>query len=292
MKPKELIAGAIHGEGNRSGQPFVTVNCGALPEGILESELFGHVRGAFTGAIRDKKGRFELADQGTLILDEVGELSPNIQVKLLRVLQEGEIERVGGTDTIAVDVRLIAATNRDLSAEMEAGRFREDLFYRVAVYPITVPPLCDRRDDIPVLVQHFTRHFAQRRGLSIDEVPAEVMRRLQAYDWPGNIRELQNVIERAVLTTTGSVLHLAEPLKTDPNGKSAPRDTVPEVSGLTLDEVERRYIVQVLEATQGQISGAGGAAEILGLHANTLRYRMKKLGIRVGRKTGTVTVDS
>jgi transcriptional regulator with GAF, ATPase, and Fis domain len=202
------------------------------------------------------------------------------------------MERVGGTETITVNVRVISATNRDLSAEMEAGHFREDLFYRVAVYPITVPPLRDRRDDIPVLVQHFTRHFAQRRGLSLDEVPAEVMRRLQTYDWPGNVRELQNVIERAVLTSSGGVLRLAEPLKSDPNGKAASRDTVSEVSGLTLDEVERRYIVEVLEATRGQISGAGGAAEILGLHANTLRYRLKKLGITVGRKTGAIIVDS
>ncbi len=289
---KELIARTIHSESPRSNGPFVVVNCAALPANLIESELFGHERGAFTGAERLRRGRFELADGGTLFLDEIGELPVEMQPKLLRVLQEGEMERVGGTETITVNVRVIAATNRDLTAEMEAGRFREDLFYRVAVYPITVPPLCDRRDDIPVLVQHFVRHFAQRRGLRIDEIPAEVMRRLQTYDWPGNIRELQNVVERAVLTTTGSVLHLAEPLKSDPNGKAASRDTVPEISGLTLNEVERRYIVQVLEATGGQISGAGGAAEILGMHANTLRYRMKKLGIKVGRKTGAVTVDS
>jgi len=289
---KELIARTIHAESPRSNGPFVVVNCAALPPNLIESELFGHERGAFTGAERQRRGRFELADGGTLFLDEIGELPLEMQPRLLRVLQEGEMERVGGTQTIPVDVRVIAATNRDLNADMEASRFREDLFYRVAVYPITVPPLSDRRDDIPVLVQHFTRHFAQRRGLSIDEIPAEIMRRLQTYDWPGNVRELQNVIERAVLTSSGGVLHLAEPLKTDPNGKAASRDNVPEISGLTLDEVERRYIVQVLAVTQGQISGAGGAAEILGLHANTLRYRMKKLGIKVGRKTGAVTVDS
>jgi len=289
---KELIARTIHDESPRSNGPFVVVNCAALPPNLIESELFGHERGAFTGAERQRRGRFELAHGGTLFLDEVGELSLEMQPKLLRVLQEGEMERVGGTETITVNVRVISATNRDLSAEMEAGHFREDLFYRVAVYPITVPPLRDRRDDIPVLVQHFTRHFAQRRGLSLDEVPAEVMRRLQTYDWPGNVRELQNVIERAVLTSSGGVLRLAEPLKSDPNGKAASRDTVSEVSGLTLDEVERRYIVEVLEATRGQISGAGGAAEILGLHANTLRYRLKKLGITVGRKTGAIIVDS
>jgi chemotaxis protein methyltransferase CheR len=289
---KELIARTIHSESPRSNAPFVVVNCAALPPNLIESELFGHERGAFTGAERQRRGRFELAHGGTLFLDEIGELPLEMQPKLLRVLQEGQMERVGGTETISVDVRVIAATNRDLNADMEAGRFREDLFYRVAVYPITVPPLSDRRDDIPVLVQHFARHFAQRRGLSIDEIPAEVMRRLQAYDWPGNVRELQNVIERAVLTSTDEVLRLAEPLKSDSNGKAAPRDAGPEGSGLTLDEVERRYIVRVLEATKGQISGAGGAAEILGLHANTLRYRMKKLGIKVGRKTGSITVDS
>jgi PAS domain S-box-containing protein len=289
---KELIARTIHSESPRSNGPFVVVNCAALPPNLIESELFGHEKGAFTGAERQRRGRFELAHGGTLFLDEIGELPLELQPKLLRVLQEGEIERVGGTDTITVDVRLIAATNRDLNADMEAGRFREDLFYRVAVYPITVPPLRDRREDIPLLVQNFVQHFAQRRAARIDEVPAEVMRRLQSYEWPGNVRELQNVIERAVLTTTDRVLSLAEPLKSGSNGKMAPRDAAPELSGLTLDEVERRYIVQVLETTQGQISGAGGAAEILGLHANTLRYRMKKLGIKVGRKTGSITVDS
>jgi len=289
---KELIARTIHSESPRSSGPFVVVNCAALSPNLIESELFGHEKGAFTGADRQRRGRFELADGGTLFLDEIGELPLEMQPELLRVLQDGRIERVGGSETIVVNVRVIAATNRDLNTDMEAGRFREDLFYRIAVYPITVPPLRDRQDDIPILVQHFVQHFARRRGMRIDQVPAEVMRRLQTYDWPGNVRELQNVVERAVLTSSDEVLRLAEPLKTDPNGKAAARDAAPEISGLTLDEVERRYIVQVLEATQGQISGAGGAAEILGLHANTLRYRMKKLGIRVGRKTGSVTVDS
>jgi PAS domain S-box-containing protein len=289
---KELIARTIHAESPRSDGPFVVVNCAALPPNLIESELFGHEKGAFTGAERQRRGRFELAHGGTLFLDEIGELPLEMQPELLRVLQDGRMERVGGTETITVDVRVIAATNRDLMADMEAGRFREDLFYRIAVYPITVPALGDRREDIPLLVQHFTRHFAQRRGLRIDEIPAEVMRRLQAYDWPGNVRELQNVIERAVLTSTDGVLRLAEPLKSASNGKVATRGAGLDIPGLTLDEVERRYIVQVLETTRGQISGAGGAAEILGLHANTLRYRMKKLGIKVGRKTGAVTVDS
>ena len=289
---KELIARTIHAESPRSKGPFVVVNCAALPPNLIESELFGHAKGAFTGAERQRRGRFELADGGTLFLDEIGELPLEVQPALLRVLQDGQMERVGGSETIAVDVRVIAATNRDLNTDMEAGRFREDLFYRIAVYPITVPPLHDRRDDIPILVQHFVQHFARRRGTRIDQVPAEVMRRLQAYDWPGNVRELQNVIERAVLTSTDEVMRLAEPLERTSNGKVAPRDTAPELSGLTLDEVERRYIVEVLEAAQGQVSGGGGAAEVLGLHANTLRYRMKKLGIKVGRKTGAITVDS
>ena len=289
---KELIARTIHDESPRSSGPFVVVNCAALPPNLIESELFGHERGAFTGAERQRRGRFELAHGGTLFLDEVGELPLEMQPKLLRVLQEGQLERVGGTETVAVDVRVIAATNRDLNMDMEAGRFREDLFYRIAVYPITVPPLGDRREDIPLLVEHFVQHFAQRRGLRIDEIPAEVMRNLRAYDWPGNVRELQNVIERAVLTTTDRVLRLAEPLKSAAHEIVASRENGSGAPDLTLDEVERRYIVRVLEATEGQISGARGAAEILGLHANTLRYRMKKLGITVGRKTGTVSIDS
>ena len=289
---KELIARTIHAESPRSDGPFVVVNCAALPPNLIESELFGHERGAFTGAERQRRGRFELADGGTLFLDEIGELPLEMQPELLRVLQDGRMERVGGSETIAVNVRVIAATNRDLNTDMEAGRFREDLFYRIAVYPITVPPLRDRQDDIPILVQHFVQHFARRRGTRIDQVPAEVMRRLQTYDWPGNVRELQNVVERAVLTSSDQVLRLAEPLKSNSNEKVATRETGLDVPSLTLDEVERRYIVQVLEATRGQVSGAGGAAEILGLHANTLRYRMKKLGIKVGRKTGSITVDS
>jgi PAS domain S-box-containing protein len=281
---KELIARTIHTESPRSSGPFVVVNCAALPPNLIESELFGHEKGAFTGADRQRRGRFELAHGGTMFLDEVGELPIELQPKLLRVLQEGEMERVGGSQTISVDVRLIAATNRDLRADMEAGRFREDLFYRIAVYPITVPPLRDRRDDIPSLVQHFTEHFANRRGKSISEIPAELMRRLEAYQWPGNVRELQNVIERAVLTSTGGVLKLAEPLHNaahEPapvSAESAVKDGL-----LALDDVERTHIERVLASTGGKISGSGGAAEILGLHANTLRYRMKKLGIPTRR---------
>ncbi len=273
---KELIARTIHTESPRSNGPFVVVNCAALPPNLIESELFGHERGAFTGADRQRRGRFELAHGGTIFLDEVGELPLEMQPKLLRVLQEGEIERVGGNQTISVDVRVIAATNRDLRADMEAGRFREDLFYRVAVYPITVPPLRDRREDIPALVQHFSRHFAQRRGKAISEIPTEVMRRLEAYHWPGNVRELQNVIERAVLTSPGGVLKLAEPLRNGPGKPTATPIEAENARGLaTLDELERAHIERVLASAGGKISGPGGAAEILGLHANTLRYRMK-----------------
>ena len=288
---KELIARTIHDESMRSSGPFVVVNCAALPPNLFESELFGHEKGAFTSADRQRRGRFELAHGGTIFLDEIGELPLEMQPKLLRVLQEGEMERVGGTQTIPVDVRLIAATNRELIVDMEAGRFREDLFYRVAVYPITVPPLRDRREDIPPLVRHFVQHYAQRRGKRIDEVPAELMRRLQAYDWPGNVREMQNVIERAVLTSTDDVLKLAEPLQNAAIDSAAAGETDFGEGLLSLDEVERRYIVRVLASTRGKISGSGGAAEVLGLHANTLRYRMKKLGIPVGRGKNAEPVD-
>ena len=288
---KELIARTIHDESMRSSGPFVVVNCAALPPNLFESELFGHEKGAFTSADRQRRGRFELAHGGTIFLDEIGELPLEMQPKLLRVLQEGEMERVGGSRTITVDVRLIAATNRDLSEDMEAGRFREDLFYRISVYPITVPPLRDRSEDIPALVQHFTRHFALRRGRDIAEIPAEVMRRLESYDWPGNVRELQNVIERAVLTSTGGVLKLAEPLQNAAIDRAADAAKDFGQGLLPLDEVERRYIERVLASTRGKISGSGGAAAVLGLHANTLRYRMKKLGIPVGRGKNAEPVD-
>ena len=281
---KELIARTIHRESPRSNGPFVVVNCAALPPNLIESELFGHERGAFTGADRQRRGRFELAHGGTIFLDEVGELPLEMQPKLLRVLQEGEMERVGGSQTIPVDVRVIAATNRDLNEDMETGRFREDLFYRIAVYPITIPPLRDRREDIPSLVEHFSQHFAQRRGRTISEIPTEVMRRLDVYDWPGNVRELQNVIERAVLTSTDGVLKLAEPLRNIARERATPVAESEFGDGLmTLDDLERIHIERVLTSTRGKVSGSGGAAEILGLHANTLRYRMKKLGISGGR---------
>ncbi len=281
---KELIARAIHRESGRSGQRFVAVNCAALQPNLVESELFGHERGAFTGAERRREGRFELADGGTLLLDEVGELPAEVQPKLLRVLQDGEFERVGGSVTVRVNVRVIAATNRDLRQDVEDGRFREDLYYRLEVYPITIPPLRDRREDIAPLMQHFVRQIAGRRGVRVDEVPAELMRRLEAYDWPGNVRELQNVVERAVLVSTGGVLRLAEPLAETPANDLTPPRT-PGATWQTLEEVERNYISEVLGACGGRIAGAGGAADVLGLHPNTLRSRMKKLGVAASRTT-------
>jgi PAS domain S-box-containing protein len=276
---KELVAIAIHNESERSDEPFLAVNCAALPSGLIESELFGHERGAFTGADRRRQGRFELADGGTLFLDEVAELPLDVQPKLLRALQEGTIERIGGTRTIEVDVRLIAATNRDLRAEVEAGRFREDLFYRLEVYPITVPPLRDRSEDIEGLVRHFAADLALRHRVEVTEVPPEVLRQLKNYDWPGNVRELQNVIERAVLNAPDGVLRLVSPLEAH-NGRE-PRPRASGRSSLrTLDEVQRDHIAAVLSACGGQIAGRGGAASILGMHPNTLRSRLKKLGIR------------
>jgi PAS domain S-box-containing protein len=279
---KELVASTIHQESDRSAGPFLAVNCAALPASLVESELFGHEKGAFTDADRRRKGRFELADGGTLFLDEVGELPLDIQPKLLRVLQDGLVDRVGGSASVKVDVRLIAATNRDLRGEVEAGKFREDLFYRLDVYPITVPPLRDRCEDIDLLVGHFARRLAARHKVSIREVPQEVMRQLEAYDWPGNVRELQNVIERAVLTSSGGVLKLVGPLEArsvDPRPSS-----VRENGRLrTLEDVERSHIEEILRVCGGQIAGSGGAAEILGLHANTLRSRLKKLGIKISK---------
>ena len=283
---KELIARTIHSESPRAEGRFVKVNCAGLPPTLIESELFGHERGAFTGAERRRLGRFELAHGGTLFLDEVGELPLEVQPKLLRALQDGEIERVGGTDTIGVDVRVIAATNRDLTAEMKAGRFREDLFYRLDVYPITVPPLRQRAGDIPALVQHFVARTAAKHGVVIGEIPAAIMSRLQEYWWPGNVRELQNVLERAVLTSSNGVLRLADPLDAVMTEANPVTEWDTGTGRLeSLAEAERKHILRALERAGGKISGTGGAAELLGVHPNTLRYRMKKLGIASGSRT-------
>jgi transcriptional regulator with GAF, ATPase, and Fis domain len=276
---KELFARAIHQRSGRAAKPLVKVNCAALPASLIESELFGHVKGAFTGALGDKTGRFELANGGTLFLDEIGELDPDLQAKLLRVLQDGEFERIGSNQTIRVDVRLIAATNRDLHDAMRDGSFRPDLYYRLSVFPIEVPPLRARRDDIPLLVWHFITHKQRRLGKGIDSVPREIMDQLVRYDWPGNVRELENVIERAMILTPGSALALSEPL-TGSGQNPGPDHLVPSVrSSGSLQEIDRAHIVAVLDECGWKVKGEGNAAAQLGLNPSTLRFRMKKLGI-------------
>jgi PAS domain S-box-containing protein len=269
---KELVARAIHSSSARSDRALITVNCAALPATLIESELFGHEKGAFTGAAARKLGRFELADGGTIFLDEVGELPLESQVKLLRVIQEGEVHRLGGGKPIKVDVRIIAATNRNLKREIEQGTFREDLWYRLNVFPITVPPLRQRTEDIPLLVEHFVAMYANKFSKTISEITPQTMQQLRNYSWPGNIRELANVIERAVIYTQGNVLNVVDVFET--------RDQPASSDALkSLEQVEREYIVHVLEHTSWRIEGARGAAKLLGLNPSTLRTRMIKLGI-------------
>lgn len=270
---KELIARAIHGLSARTRRPLIKVNCGAIPQGIVESELFGHERGAFTGALQRRIGRFELADKGTLFMDEVGELPPDTQIKLLRVLQEHELERVGGTRPITVDVRLIAATNRDLEKEVAEGRFRSDLFFRLNVFPIHIPPLRERPGDIPLLVRHFLRHFQRKLGKPIRGTTPASLAELQGYPWPGNIRELQNVVERACVLARTPIVDVAEALRMSGD------DTRAEEPIVTLEEGERLLVRRALAATNGKVHGSDGAAALLGLNGNTLRSRMQKLGI-------------
>jgi formate hydrogenlyase transcriptional activator len=269
---KELIARAIHHLSTRKQGVLVKVNCAAIPAGLIESELFGHERGAFTGALMRKVGRFELADRATIFLDEVGEIPLELQTKLLRVLQEGEFERLGSTKTMKVNVRVVAATNRDLEKEVRDGRFRSDLFYRLKVFPIPLPALRDRTEDIPLLVSYFLKRFAATMGKRVQSIPAPAMETLVRYPWPGNIRELEHVIERAVILSSGSQLDL---------GDWMPKSTVPEGVGpaATLDEVERAHIMAVLTRTHWRVSGDKGAARILGLNPTTLEARMKKLRI-------------
>ena len=273
---KELVARAIHRRSQRADGPFITVNCGTLPANLVESELFGHERGAFTGATSRRTGRFELADRGTIFLDEIGDLPLDLQVKLLRVLQEGTYERLGSSGTRSTDVRIIAATNRDLDFLVRTGQFREDLFYRLNVYPLTIPPLRDRSEDIPLLVHHLIRRLAGKVGKTVDEVPGPVVARLAEYAWPGNVRELENVLERALILSSGRVLVL-------PKDFESARDMTPRSStrsGLaTLSEVEREHILAALGSTGWTLEGPDGAARILGLNPSTLRSRMKKHGI-------------
>ncbi len=270
---KELFARAVHEQSSRRSGPFVTLNCAAIPSGLLESELFGHDRGAFTGALTQTMGRFQLADGGTIFLDEIGDLPLELQPKLLRVLQESEFERLGSSRTIHVDVRVVAATNQDLAHMVNDRRFRADLFYRLNVFPIQIPPLRERRDDIPRLIHHFVQHFARRFNRQIDSIPEEFMEVLQSHDWPGNIRELQNFVERSVLLTAGRVLNVR---LTDLPG-FAPRCT--SVPSRTLKELERVSITEALRRTNWVIGGNGGAAAQLGLPRTTLISRMRKHGI-------------
>ena len=269
---KELVARAIHGASARKDRVFIKVNCGALAPSLIESELFGHEKGAFTGAGARKLGRFELASGGTIFLDEIGELPLELQVKLLRVIQESEFERLGGTKTIKADVRIIAATNRNLKIEVDNGRFREDLWYRLNVYPITVPPLRQRKEDIPLLVEHFVNGYAKKFGKIITSVSPRALQTFQNHSWPGNVRELANAIERAVIHAKGSVLHSIDRFEEIAEE--------PPFAAKTLDEVEREYIVRTLENTGWRIEGPHGAANVLGLNPSTLRTRMIKLGIQ------------
>ena len=285
---KELIARAVHAASKRAQRPLIKVNCAALPTGLIESELFGHERGAFTGATGQRIGRFELAAGGTIFLDEIGDMPLDVQAKLLRVLQEREFERVGGTKTLTVDVRVIAATNRDLGAAVVEGTFRQDLYYRLNVFPISLPPLRARPQDIPLLVHYFVGRYAQKIGRRITRVPQESMRRLLVYGWPGNVRELENVIERAVILSRDAELIVAsELLPILPYAAPPPQSVVPATTqpappddATSMEDVERQHIASVLQQTGWRIEGPRGAAHFLGINPSTLRSRIKKFGIR------------
>ncbi len=277
---KELVARAIHNRSSRGVRPMVTLNCAALPETLIESELFGHEKGAYTGALSRQLGRFELADGSTLFLDEVGELPLEMQVKLLRVLETGEFERLGGTETRQVNVRIVAATNRNLEQRIRDGAFREDLYYRLNVFPVHVPPLRERKDDIPILVESFVQEFSRTMKKSIKSIPRSTLKSLQLHHWPGNIRELRNVVERAMIIAHGDVLHPEVPQQARTSIAMAPE-------ALTLDDVQRRHILAVLEKTGWRISGPRGAAAVLGVKPTTLEHRIAKLGIsRPGNAPG------
>jgi formate hydrogenlyase transcriptional activator len=274
---KELIARAVHELSPRKGRTFVKLNCAAIPTGLLESELFGHEKGAFTGAISQKIGRFELAHQGTLFLDEVGDIPLELQPKLLRVLQEQEFERLGSTRTIRVNVRLVGATNRDLAKMVADAHFRNDLYYRLNVFPLVLPPLRERPDDIPRLVRHFTQRFARRMGRRIETIPSSVMNALVRYPWPGNVRELQNVIERAVILLQGTTLHVPS---ADLQSNATPAATAkPDDTAVTLTDAEREHILRAVRDTNWVLGGPRGAAARLGMKRSTLHWKMQKLGI-------------
>lgn len=271
---KELFARAVHNLSPRNDRPLVKVNCAALPANLIESELFGHEKGSFTGALTRKIGRFELADQGTIFLDEIGDLPIELQAKLLRVLQEGEFERVGSHKTLSVNVRIIAATNRDLFKEVSEGDFREDLYYRLNVFPLELPPLRKRKKDIPLLVKLFVGKYCKKLGKKIDNIPSSVLDDMKVYPWPGNVRELENIVERAVILTRGESLQIDKSLLTE--------NVMQKTSGsyLTLQDLERQHITDVLKQTNWTISGSEGAAKILDINPNTLRSRIQKLDIK------------
>ncbi len=268
---KELFAAAIHDKSKRKDKPYIKVNCAALPASLIESELFGHEKGAFTGAIQKQIGRFELADGGTLFLDEISEIPVELQSKLLRVLQEGEFERIGSSKTIKVDVRIIAATNRNLEEQIRKNLFRKDLYYRINVYPVSIAPLRERKTDIPLLAEYFVKRFNLKLGTNISRISKKTIEQLQAYSWPGNVRELENIIERAVIVSPNSSLNV-EPLITP--------DFEEKDKLIPLAEFERQYITRVLNRTGWRVEGANGAARILDMHPETLRSRMRKLGIK------------
>lgn len=277
---KELIARAIHNISSRCGRPFVKLNCAAIPFDLLESELFGHEKGAFTGAIAQKIGRFEMADKGTLFLDEIGDIPLGLQPKLLRVLQEQEFERLGGTRTHQVDVRLVAATNRDLVNMVNQGKFRSDLYYRLNVFPIVLPPLRERREDIPALVQHFVELYGHRMRKQIEDIPAETMSALSSHLWPGNIRELQNFVERSIILSSGKVLRA-------PLAELSRSVEAESLGAVTLEEAERDHIRKTLERTRWVVAGPNGAAARLGIKRSTLYFRMQRLGISRSNKDPT-----
>jgi transcriptional regulator with GAF, ATPase, and Fis domain len=283
---KELLAHAIHNLSRRSNHPLVKLNCAALPGSLIESELFGHEKGAFTGADARRSGRFEIANGGTIFLDEVGELPLDLQAKLLRVLEEGEFERVGGSHTIKVDVRVIAATNRNLEEAVRKGDFRSDLYYRLNIFPITLPPLRERKGDITILVTHLVKQLSQKLGKTIEAIPQETMAKLRNYPWPGNVRELRNVLERAVIVTQGPKLRLiddldSQALELDLHKQTARQDVIAEVSLMseTFEQTEYKLILRTLKSVHWKLEGPGGAAELLNLHPSTLRSKMRKLGI-------------
>lgn len=286
---KELVARAIHGNSGRRDRRMIKVNCAALPENLVESELFGHERGAFTGAMDRKIGKFELANNGTLFLDEIGELAPDLQVKLLRAIQEREIERVGGKGTIRVNVRIIAATNRDLQRDVAEGRFRSDLYYRLNVFPIFVPALRDRLEDIPLLVNHFIRRLAAKTGKNVAGISTKALEHLMKHNWPGNIRELENCIERSLLMSPKPII---ERVELPGFGGVLSRFAGPGHGGdrgavcKTLRENEKEHIIAVLKICHGKVGGIGGAAEILDVNTSTLNSKMRKLGIKRGRFIG------